>query len=330
MPGLPGDIKPQFPHPCNGFLDTGEPGQQGFGLTVWPSLVKRSLLAKSLTLASCYPAKKAASCSESLGGKQQRGPLYNLGETAWILREELIFSHHPRGVKTSSSGNLREVEIRAGGQWWGSRIGTAGQAGDNRHSYSRRRTATSVPCRRCAWTPAGHFQWSWALRWGGRGWEGGACPLTPSPFLPPLLESGARREQGVLTHRPGRRLPWTLWEGMGSQQTGWHRAGPSNSWPAGLPVETQVGPASLPMINVVMCGWPPSTRTGKAPKSSRNTLLTKTSLARLVASRSLPGAQAPLADSLELLGGPSYLRKTPKINFRDTSPYRKVGGSREA
>lgn len=181
---------------------------------------------------------------------------------------------------------------------------------------------------------AGHFQWSWALHWGGRGRGGGACPLTPSPFLPPLLESGARREQGVLTRRPERRLPWTLREGLGSQQVGWHRAGrgagPSDSWLAGLPVETRVGPTSLPMINVVMCGRQPSTRMGKAPKSSRNTLRTKTSLARLVASRSLPGSQAPLAHSPELLGGPSYLRKTPKINFRDTSRYRKVGGSREA
>ena len=211
---------------------------------------------------------------------------------------------------------------------------TAGQAGDNCHSHSPRTSAASVPWRWCAWTPPVTFSAAGPCDGVGGAGGGGACPLTPSPFLPPLLESGARREQGVLTHRPEHRLPWTLREGLGSQQTGWHRAGqgagPSNSWPAGLPVETQVGPASLPMINVVMCGRPPSTRTGKAPKSSRNTLRTKTSLARLVASRSLPGAQAPLADSLELLGGPSYLRKTPKINFRDTSPYRKVGGSREA
>ena len=149
------------------------------------------------------------------------------------------------------------------------------------------------------------------------GAAGRRMPLIPSPFLPPLRESGARREQGVPTRRPERRLPWTLREGLGSQQTGWHRvergAGPSDGWPAGLPVESGVGPSSppsLPMINVVMCGWPPSAQTGKAPKSSRNTLCTKTSLARLAASRSLPGAQAPLAHSLELLGGPVICENT--------------------
>ena len=158
----------------------------------------------------------------------------------------------------------------------------------------------------------------------------GPHPLAPSPFLPPLLASGIRRERGSSDPQP--RVPSALGvagrSGKGAEAALGRELGSAIGWkggggkPGGA---RRVGPA-LPMINVVMCGRPVKADR-KSPTSSRNTLCTKTSLERSAGNRRLPGARACLACSAEFLG-PSYLRTTPKINFRDTSPCKKVGSSR--
>lgn len=98
----------------------------------------------------------------------------------------------------------------------------------------------------------------------------GEHPPAPSPFLPPLLESGIRRERGSSDPQPRgpRALDVVGRSGLGAE-VGWRSSGQG----AGLPpqtggrveVESRVGPA-LPMINVVLCGQL-SRRTGKAGRA---------------------------------------------------------------
>lgn len=96
---------------------------------------------------------------------------------------------------------------------------------------------------------------------------------------------------------------------------------PGSQWKASLPSHDKCGDVWTAAVSA----------DGKSPEELKKHPLHKNLFSKIGGKqRSLPGAQAPLARSLELLGGPSYLRKTPKINFRDTSLYKKVGGLRGA
>lgn len=57
----------------------------------WLSLVKRSFLAKSLSPASRYPAKKPASCSGSLGRGTAEGGPFTISERQHGFSERSSF-----------------------------------------------------------------------------------------------------------------------------------------------------------------------------------------------------------------------------------------------
>ena len=62
-----------------------------------------------------------------------------------------------------------------------------------------------MPCGWCAWTPAGHLQWSRALRWRGGGPAHAAHPLTfPAAF------TGKWSPQGTGSSDPPPRAPSAL------------------------------------------------------------------------------------------------------------------------
>ena len=95
--GCPGTLSLSFPTPAMCFWTPGSQGSKGGALGSRSGLVLSR--GASWQRASPRPhATQPRSLNPALGpweGEQQRRPLYNLGEIAWILREELVFRHHP-------------------------------------------------------------------------------------------------------------------------------------------------------------------------------------------------------------------------------------------
>lgn len=138
------------------------------------------------------------------------------------------------------------------------------------------------------------------------------------------------RNEGALIRSPEYHVHWMWWEEAGWAQKGagvavGRKLGSANGWKGrgGKPGGARLSHDKRGDV------WTAIKADRKSRTSSRNTLCTKTSLERSAGNRSLPGAWARLACPAEFLG-PSYLITTPKINFRDTSPCKKVGSSRGA